>query len=132
MGSKWAPSTFKQRKSKNRAQKPIKRRSDKRKLEEMKYRVVCLEIDTEARESKRMGCYFCGRDVEDAEHHHLKGRDGDLLTEKKYIKRVHHKCHHEYHSLPVEKISWHPHFMDTLLNDGEDMLWSIEREKYNK
>jgi hypothetical protein len=129
---KWAQGTSEQRKSSQQPKKAIKPRSDKRRLEEQEYKRICDEIDAEAMETKQMRCYFCSKDVEDAEHHHLKGRDGDLLTDRRYIKRVHSQCHFDYHNTPVKKIKWFAGYLATLQWAGEAMLYNREREKYRK
>lgn len=136
---KWGVDAPGERKSLKRAQKPlktipkpIKPRSDRRKLEEMRYKAICLEIDAEAKESGDLKCWFCGKDVEDAQHHHAYGRVGNKLVEKKDIHRVHPLCHDQYHHSPVESIPWHRGFMGKLLWEDMALLYNIEREKYNK
>ena len=114
------------------AKKPIKRRSDKRAVQELQYKMICDLIDADAEESGDIKCYFCSKDVVEAEHHHLKGRDGNLLTDRRYIKRVHSQCHWDYHNTEVKKIKWFSGYLATLLWADEAMLYNLEKEKYNK
>jgi len=76
------------------------------------YKAICKEIDAE-----QPNCFFCGRRG-GGDHHHLKGRRGKLLTEKKWIVRAHYTCHTlKYHRLPVEDLmmeTWYPAFIGRL------------------
>lgn len=110
-------------------------RSKKRSKEEIEYSKICKEIDNERKDTSQWKCYFCGKPFmpnEKPEHHHLKGRDGDLLTDKKFIVLAHHKCHVlEYHSLPVSKIWWFDKFLNRLKKEYPK-LYIKEKEKLNK
>ena len=128
----WGQDIPRQRKSSYKPPKPLKKRTDKRAAQEREYKVICDQVDAAAIALKQTNCYFCGEEVVNAEHHHLKGRDGDLLTEKRYIKRVHTQCHHEYHNVSVKKILWWDKYLSKLQRDGEDVLYNIEKEKLNK
>jgi hypothetical protein len=81
---------------------------------------------------KRIECFFCGKKMKHPEdHHHLMGRDGDLLTDKRYIIHAHRTCHDQYHTSPVGKIEW---FMDYVnrVSDIDPELAEREMEKFNK
>ena len=81
-------------------------------------------MDREAKETGNLECFFCGEMVVNADHHHLDGREGEALTDKTKIVRVHRRCHRQYHDVPVAKIPWFEGFLYRL------MLHNIEL--YNK
>ena len=113
--SKWGNTTFKRRKS-----------------QETAYTALCKQIDQEASDAGKFKCFFCSKDITGAySHHHLKGRDGDLLTDKRYIVLAHNSCHYQYHNYPVKKIPW---FLDYVMKVKEiDSLLSYkEMLKYDK
>jgi len=106
-------------------------RTDKRLHEELQYKKLIKEIDKEAKETKQIECFFCGENVENAEHHHLAKRANDLLIDRAYIVRVHSKCHRDYHNKPVKQLKW---FMDYVgrLTKIDPVLASKELMKYGK
>lgn len=72
----------------------INKQSNKRLKASHEYKKVCDEIDREARLNGKWVCFFCGLPLGDrADHHHLKGRDGDLYTDKRFIVLAHNDCH---------------------------------------
>ena len=110
----------------------MRARTPKRSKEEEEYARACDEIDAEAEETKQMGCFFCGEDVANpCAHHHLRGRTGRLLTDKRYIVRAHWDHHQEYHDLPVRKQKWREVFMENL-REKDPQTYYKEREKENK
>ena len=110
----------------------MKARTPKRAAEENEYDKVWREIDAEAEETKQMGCFFCGENVDNpCAHHHLRGRIGRLLTDKRYIVRAHWNHHQEYHDLPVSKQKWREIFMENLRGKDPQTYYK-EREKENK
>ena len=92
-------------------QHKIHPRTDKRVIQEREYSVICAEIDEEAKEAGNLECFFCGEMCVKSDHHHLDGREADLLTKKEWIVRVHRKCHTAYHSSPIESLSWFNEFL---------------------
>lgn len=118
---------------------PLKRhnipnRTQKRLNQEKEYAVICGLIDAEAKVLKRWKCWFCGNDFRPEhrpDHHHVNGRDGDLLTQKKDIKIVHRRCHQQYHDCSVLAIKWHGSWLERIKKDYPD-LYEREKEKYNK
>ena len=83
-------------------------RSDKRAKEEEEYRRVCDKIDKELQEAGKFRCWFTDKPLSvdrKVSHHHVFGRDGDLLTEKKWIKPCLNEPHLDYHNLPIKKLS---------------------------
>ena len=107
-------------------------RTQKRFDEEKEYKKLIREIDKEAEINKDNRCFFCGDKIEGtADHHHLIGKEGDLLTDRAYIVRVHRGCHQDYHNAPVKSIAWFMRYISrvTLI---DPMLASRELEKYNK
>jgi len=110
----------------------IRRRTPKRARQEVEYKAICDEIDAEAKANGTFFCVFCGINIKGrAFHHHSRGRDGDLITEKKWIWLAHFGCHQDYHSLPVAKQVWRPFFLSWLkVNDTE--IYKKELEKAYK
>lgn len=110
-------------------------RSKKRSKEETAYIKICHNLDNKAKGTSKWICYFCGKPLtpnEKPEHHHLKGRDGNLLTDEKYIVFAHHKCHvQEYHAISVHKIYWFKDFLKRLKKDYPE-LYDKENEKLTK
>lgn len=123
-------------KAPNRPIQPLSRKSNgkiplrtkKRSEQEKTYRLICEEMD----KVKVKTCFFCGDEIEGRpDHHHLIGRDGDALTLRKYIVHAHRKCHDEYHTVSVKKITWFLDFINRL-SDLDVGLAEKEMEKYNK
>ena len=114
-------------------------RSDKRVREEEEYRKVCDEIDRELQEVGKFRCFFTNELLPAGikpSHHHLRGRVGKLLTDKRYIVPVLDEPHMNYHDMPVEKLSrlsWYPGFLKRLRNKemGEE-LYQKELNKRDK
>ena len=91
------------------------RQSKKRVKQDGEYKRVCDEIDREAKANGQWRCFFCGMPLyERADHHHAKGRDGDLLTDKRYIVLAHNDCHVRlWHGTPkseLERYWWYESF----------------------
>ena len=81
-------------------------------------------------------CFFCGKRVEGIiSHHHLMGRDGDKLTDEKYIVPSHNSCHvDDYHSKSVSILmtrSWYNDFLLRLKKISTE-LWREEIYKQVK
>jgi len=78
--------------------KPVK---SKRRIEdEKRYNQICREIDRE-----NLPCFFCGKPIKGrADHHHIMGRSGRRYLDKKYIVRVHRKCHNQHKYYTVDQL----------------------------
>lgn len=51
-------------------------------------------------------CFFCGCKITSRiSHHHIVGRDGDNLTDEKYIANACHQCHFQWHNWSVRKLA---------------------------
>jgi hypothetical protein len=110
----------------------MRARTPKRAKQEDKYKKLCDEIDREAKEGKRYVCFFCWKDIGgECVHHHLKGREEGLLTDKENIIIAHALCHQQYHDLPVRKQPWREGFLERLREKYPDLYYK-EREKENK
>lgn len=64
-------------------------------------------------------CFFCGIELyKQIDVHHLRGRVGELLTDKRYLVLAHNYCHvSRYHSLDSRKLKelrWYSGFMGRL------------------
>jgi len=96
----------KKRKQETRGKLYIKPQSDRRAIEAVTYKRICDLIDDEARETKQLGCIFCGRDVSTpCDHHHVDGRSEYYLM-KAWIKRAHGSCHRMYHDTSIHTWPW--------------------------
>ena len=72
------------------------------------YKKAKIERAEELKEQGKWVCIFTGHPLPDylrgdqVPVHHLKGRDGDLMTDKKFFGFYYHSsCHSEYHDNPV-------------------------------
>lgn len=82
--------------------KTINKVSPKRILENEKYFTVTKKLKDES-----TSCWICDREFMDydiKDCHHVKGRDGELLTNKKYLVIVHRDCHNDIHNLSKSKL----------------------------
>ena len=110
----------------------MRSRTPKRASEEREYARVCKEIDEEAKAAGKFVCFFCGKKPKQGYgHHHLRGRIGKLLTDKRYIVIADDQCHRDYHDLPVRKQTWRDIFMENL-REKDPQTYYKEREKENK
>ena len=111
----------------------MRARTPKRAKEEAEYKKLCNEIDKEARTNGCFVCFFCGGPLKKGEvqHHHLEGRENDLLTDKDNIILAHPICHSQFHDLPVRKHTWRETFLEKL-REKNPRLYYKEREKENK
>jgi hypothetical protein len=93
---KWLQKVLKQYKKGNVKPK-IKQVSDKQSKKLQKYEQAKKEKEQELKQIGEWRCIFCGvpfgEDERPAGFHHLKGRDSDLVFDKKYIYPVHNYCH---------------------------------------
>jgi len=128
--------SFVDRRSQPWREKPLQKAEKRRKQEEV-YAIVCAEIDADALASGDLSCFFCGKDIRGkCDHHHLRGRDGSLLTDRKYIVRAHNTCHVElYHQSSIWMLmqqEWWLGFMGRLKERDEKTWWGEIRkvEKY--
>jgi len=103
-------------------------RTKKRLEQEKLYHEITARMD----EQKNKKCFFCGKGMKRPEdHHHLKGRDGDLLTDPTYIVHVHRDCHFEYHYKSVIYISWFKDYLGRL-KDTDMVLYERDKMKLSK
>ena len=110
----------------------MRARTPKRAVQEREYKEVCDEIDREALAAGEYKCFFCGKPIKGkADHHHLRGRSGALLTDKQWIVLAHHDHHLEFHDLPCRKQTWREIFMENL-RVKDPQTYYKEREKENK
>lgn len=103
---------------------PLSPISSKRAVDNKSYRQVCDEIDSEAIAEKMYCCFFCGGEIHGrASHHHLRGRSGKLMTDKRYIIISHNDCHAEhYHRYSVSQLlesGWYGSFLVRLRSKDE-------------
>jgi hypothetical protein len=110
----------------NKSGRYIPPRTNKRLSEEKEYKEWIAIMDAD----KNKYCFFCGEKMSKAEdHHHLAGRDGGLLTEKRYIVHAHRECHREYHDMPVDKLPWFDGFLNRLSDIDVELA---ERESFKR
>ena len=103
----------------------IQPRSDKRAGQEKEYAKI---------KPKNKECIFCGVAFKKAEHrekHHLTGRRGEKLVDKKYIYNVHGKCHMQYHNDSIHTWEWKDGFL-LRLREVDRTLYEKELNKLEK
>lgn len=98
--------------------------SSKRAVDNKSYRQVCDEIDREAIANKEYCCFFCGGEMKGrCDHHHLRGRSGKLMTDKRYIVLGHNDCHteqyHRYTAAQLLETGWYGSFLVRLRSKDE-------------
>lgn len=110
--------------------------SNKRLVDNKSYREVCDEIDREAIANKEYCCFFCGGEIQGrASHHHLRGRAGKLMTDKRYIIISHNDCHvDQYHRLTIDQLletGWYGSFL-VRLRKKDEITFEKEMRKLEK
>ena len=109
--------------------------SNKRSVENKSYREVCREIDREAIADKNYYCFFCGVGLWGRpDHHHLRGRGGMLLIDKRYLVLAHRECHSEYHRYTIAQLletGWYGSFL-VRLRSKDDVSYNKEIRKLEK
>lgn len=118
---------------------PIKKQSAKRSKEHKRYTEVCDELTRELREQNNghIYCFFSGEEIFDKRphYHHLKGRTGDHLIDKKWLVPAKDEYHvHKYHMASYEqrvKEWWWQGFLSRLKEKSVE-LWEKELRKADK
>src|SRR6056297_1921557 len=111
----------------NKPLSPLRRhnipaRTKKRLNEESLYSKIINTMDKQ----KGITCFFCGGKMGKPEdHHHLMGRDGALLYDRKYIVHAHRECHKMYHDVSASKIPWFLEYVNRVSDIDTDLA---ERE----
>jgi hypothetical protein len=120
-------------KSKSRPYIPL--RTKKRSEQERDYHVICGILDKELKEQGRWHCWFCHEKFErldmKVDHHHCMNRDGERLTEKKYLRVAHRSCHDDYHHQSVHKIPWYKDWLSRIETELPE-LYEKEKLKLEK
>jgi hypothetical protein len=114
----------------------MKQISTKRTVQLAHYKRVKAELEIELKDKGEWRCFFSGIPIpdymtwKDVSWHHLIGRDGDLLTDIKYLRPVLDKFHtgdEGYHNKPfsyLKTLSWWNGFMERLKALDEDLWYS--------
>ena len=121
--SKGTHSTTKSKKRSVRSR--IAPRTIKRQKQEREY------VEVKKRVQQQPNCFFCGKPVRNGDDHHLKGRDGDLLTDEKYQVHCHRQCHNDYHFRSIWDWEWRDGFLSRL-KELDESLWRKEVMKMYK
>ena len=105
----------------------IKQVADKRKEQVAEYVRIKREILKE-----NNPCFFCGLKIESKpDVHHLKGRDGNALTDRRYLVVTHRKCHDMYHFTPVKDIPWFEIYLQKVKEIDNDLYrketWKLDK-----
>lgn len=131
---KWLKSLQKQPKTQSKI-KPVSEKQSK-KLQD--YEKGKREKEKQLRASGEWNCIFCGKPFGDSPcdgWHHLLGRDGDLVSDMRYIFPAHTRCHlFIYHYGTYELLSsqrWYPEFLDRIKAISPE-LYEKELNKENK
>ena len=103
-------------------------RKKKRSEQEAEYNKIIKEMD----QQKGIVCFFCRSEMKRPEdHHHIYGRDGELLTDRANIVHAHRDCHSKYHSQSVHKLNWYIDWLEVISTTYPE-LYTKELIKYNK
>ena len=100
------------------------------------YKEVCDELDRDAVNNGTNICFFCGERIYGScDHHHLRGRNGSLYTDKRYLIRAHNECHVEiYHGGSTRQLismNWYVEFL-LRLGDKDEISYRKEIKKIKK
>ena len=107
------------------------------------YNRVKAELEQELKEQGKWVCFFSGILIpenltwKDVAWHHLKGRDGELISDKKFIRPVANEYHtgdEGYHNKPISTLKdtwWWEGFLARLKEADYD-LWYRETLKMDK
>lgn len=107
------------------------------------YNKIKAELEIELKEKGEWKCFFSGIPIpdyfnwKDVPFHHLKSRDGDLLTDKKFIVPVNNQYHtgdEGYHNKPfshLQTLWWWDGFMKRLKKVDYD-LWYNHKLRESK
>jgi hypothetical protein len=109
-----------------RKRKPLNARSLKRQEQEKEY----AKVRDEVKRAQKV-CFFCDKEVKDEDCHHLKGRDGELISDKEWLVHVHRKCHDMYHGVSIHKWPWLTGFLSRL-KQKSNALYQKELNKLDK
>jgi len=115
--------------------KPISQTSVKREGQLKQYSTrKSTFIDKATNKGKgKLFCGFCRQRIyADPDIHHTMGRDDETLLYEEYWHVAHRKCHTEYHSLSIKKISWWALYMHWLLKNMPDEVYQKELKKTEK
>ena len=109
-----------------KGQSRLKRRSQKRQMEEALYANASNRIRRE-----QTHCFFCGEEItkrQVSDIHHLKGRDGELIFDDHYLVHVHRKCHSQYHFNSIHTWMWLDGFLERIRIIDEKLYWKEENK----
>ena len=132
---KWLKNVLKQHKKGNTR---IKHKSDKRTKEDIVYKKIKSDREYRLKRDGQWRCIFCNIPFVDSytpDWHHLKGRDGDLMINPKYLYPAHTCCHiRDYHQATVDHMKsmfWYEAFLERIKEIDID-LWKKEKRKERK
>lgn len=134
---KWLKSLEKQRKNTSKQPK-IKQVSDKQSRKLRKYEWGKKEKEKYLKEANQWRCIFCDEpfsDDDSPDWHHILGRDGDLVSDMRYIYPAHTHCHiviyhwGDYALLSSQR--WYQGFLERL-KDIDIKLYNKELRKKDK
>jgi len=88
----------------------IRPKSKKRIKEDIVYKNVKTEKQAELEAEGKYVCVFCGEPFTcKPDWHHVLGRDGNLMVDKKHLFPAHYTCHIlKYHGSPISKLKKEP------------------------
>lgn len=101
----------------------INKISKKQAVKNREYNKICKTIDELHRDEEGyVRCWFSGeRILGKVDHHHVFGRDGDLMTNPDYIKPVSPKYHaYQYHSYTYQQLiltKWYLKWLDRIKDE---------------
>jgi hypothetical protein len=99
------------------------------------YKKAKIQRAEELKEEGKWVCIFTGHPIDDyltgdkVPVHHLLGRDGDLMTDKKFFGFYYHsECHTAYHDKPfsaLKNLWWWDGFLSRVKEIDSDLWYNL-------
>lgn len=109
--------------------------SQKRKFGLARYLEIIHAMDKKSlEETGQITCFFCDLKINgNVDHHHLDGRDGDLLTKAEWIVQGHFECHIQgYHNSTIDQLMKKPWYENVFLPNLLKVDQSLYEREFNK
>ncbi|ANS04890.1 hypothetical protein [uncultured Mediterranean phage] len=117
----------------------MKQESKKQQAKKRAYKKAKAEVEKELKAQNKWVCIFTGRPIpdyitwKDIRWHHVLGRDGDLMTDKKFIRPYldenAHTGDYGFHSKGVSELKsqyWWEGFMSRVKEIDYDLWYSLK------
>jgi hypothetical protein len=117
---------------------PIKKKSERRKRDEVHYKDHCIELTNEIKEKNggKIFCFFSGLEIVGrVTYHHLRGRTGDFYTDKEWLVPCINDYHLMFHWESVDFLlqqDWYVKIFLPNLKAKSEELYDKQIDKKNK